>query len=64
MHFGRQFDAQSLHDRERGLERRIAVRAKRAVELFAGKPGLAGNLGHALGASDHAQRMGDVAGIP
>lgn len=54
-------DAKSLHHGDCRLQRRIAVLAEGAVELLAGKAGLAGNLRHAFGARRDARRVRDVA---
>ena len=55
---------ESLDDLQNGGELRIASRGQCFVEAFPAKAGLAGNLGHALGAGNVAQRCRYQGGIP
>ena len=60
---GLEFDAERFHDRDGGLEGRIAVLAERTVELLAGQAGLLGDLRHALRARHDAERVGGLSSV-
>jgi hypothetical protein len=55
----RQFNIERFHHCKRRLQGWIAVFAEGAVKLLAGEAGLPGNLRHALGTGNDAQRLGD-----
>ena len=52
-----------VHDLEDGVEARASFSRKRFVEAFAGKPGIAGDLGHPLRAGDIAKGLRNERGV-
>ncbi|MCJ1900459.1 MULTISPECIES: hypothetical protein [Paracoccus] len=57
-------DVKRCHHLQDGAELGIALLAQGAVEAFARQPGILGDLLHAFGARDHAQRIRDERPVP
>jgi hypothetical protein len=56
-------EAKRPNDLQDGREFRVPLTAQRFVKRLRGQAGFLGNLRHATRAGDHAQRIGDLAGI-
>ncbi len=56
-------EAERPNDLQNGGEFRVPIAAQRLVEGLPGQAGFLGELRHAASAGDHAQRVGDLAGI-
>jgi len=59
----REFEAERFDHAEQGGQPGIAILAERLVERLACHPGTPSNLSHATRSRNHAERIGDVAGI-
>lgn len=56
-------EAERPNDLQDRGELRIPIAAQRLVEGLPGQAGFLGELGHAASASDHTQRIGNLAGV-